>query len=198
MLTIPLILNTSCNVHTKQFPGHVSRSIKIRRALWLVASALLFRPWAGKVFRPWRVALLRLWGADVTWDAEVYASAQVWAPWNLRMGRGACLGPHVVVYNQAMVTLDEDVCVSQQATLCTAGHDLHDPLAPHNNAQSGLVVAPISLHRGAWVGMQAFVGMGVEVGDYAVVGARACVFADVPQGAVVGGNPAKEIKNRTL
>ena len=47
-------------------------------------------------------------------------------------------------------------------------------------------------------GGQAFVGMGVTVGRGAVVGARSAVFRDVAPWTVVGGNPARFIKQRTL
>ena len=41
-------------------------------------------------------------------------------------------------------------------------------------------------------------GMGVTIGEGAVVGARAAVFKDVEPWTVVGGNPAKVIKNRII
>lgn len=168
-------------MNEKIYLGRVTMGVKIRRAIWNVVSVLLFRPFGTKVFRLWRVTLLNMFGAKVNWNADVYASAKVWAPWNLRMDKGSCLGPGVICYNQAMVALAENVCVSQMATLCTAGHDVREG----NNAETGLVVAPIVLQRDAWVGMQAFVGMGVTVGEKSVIGARANVFKDVPDNTVV-------------
>lgn len=50
----------------------------------------------------------------------------------------------------------------------------------------------------SWVAADAFVGMGVTIGEGAVVGARAAVFKDVEPWTVVGGNPAKFIKKRIL
>jgi len=50
----------------------------------------------------------------------------------------------------------------------------------------------------SWVAADAFVGMGVTIGEGAVVGARACVFKDVEAWSVVGGNPAKFIKRREI
>ena len=44
----------------------------------------------------------------------------------------------------------------------------------------------------------AFIGMGVTIGEGAVVGARAAVFKDVEPWTVVGGNPAKFIKKRVI
>lgn len=175
--------------------GKVTMATKVRRAVWNVARLLLFRPFATKLFRLWRLCVLKCFGAQVSWQCDVYASCRVWAPWNLQMEPGSCLGPETVCYNQALVRLEKDACLSQYATICTAGHDVQQVQSgAQNNAQSGLVVAPVTLKQDAWVGMRAFIGMGVEVGEHAVVGACACVFKDVPARAVVGGNPAQVIK----
>jgi len=172
--------------------GYVPVSVKIRRAAWNVACALLFRPFPTKLFRRWRLLLLRLFGANIHPSADVYSSCRLWAPWNLRMGPGSCLGPDTICYNQAMVCLEEDACVSQYAYICTAGHTT-DAV---NSADSGLIIAPVTLHRGAWVGTRAFIGMGAEIGENAIVGATASVYKDVPANAIVGGNPSKIIRYR--
>lgn len=173
-------------------PGHVTGSIKMKRVVWNVAAALLFRPFATPVFRKWRLMLLRLFGAQVEWDANVYASVKIWAPWRLRMGHRACLGPEVICYNQDWVVLEDDAIVSQYSYLCTAGHDTSHA----NTADEGLITAPIVLRKGAWIGSRAFVGMGVEIGEGAVVGATASVYKSVEPWTVVGGNPAKVLKKR--
>lgn len=164
------------------------------RAVWNVAYALLFRPFGTSLFWPWRRLLLLLFGAKIDRHAMVYASCRIWAPWNLRMAAGSCLGPQVICYNQAMVCLEENATVSQYSYLCTAGHDI----TMQNTAESGLIVAPISVHRGAWIGTRAFVGMGVEVGENAIVGATASVYKDVDKLTIVGGNPARIIRKRNL
>jgi acetyltransferase-like isoleucine patch superfamily enzyme len=52
------------------------------------------------------------------------------------------------------------------------------------------------VRRGASIGSNATILCGVEIGERAVVGAGAVVTRSVPAGAVVAGNPAKEIKSR--
>lgn len=176
-------------MHEKTNAGFVPLRTKIRRILWNIAYFTLFRPLPTSLFWPWRWMLLRMFGADVPYKTLVYSSAEIWAPWNLKMGLHSCLGPHVICYNQAMVTLEENVIVSQYACLCTAGHDTSEI----NNKYTSLVVAPITIRRNAWVAMKAFVGMGVIVGERSIVGATASVFKDVAPFTVVGGNPAKII-----
>jgi len=52
------------------------------------------------------------------------------------------------------------------------------------------------VRRGASIGSNATILCGVEIGERAVVGAGAVVTKSVPAGAVVAGNPAREIKSR--
>lgn len=175
-------------------PGHVPGSIKIKRVVWNIAAAFLFRPFITPVFRKWRIALLRLFGAKVEWDANVYASVKIWAPWMLQMGHRACLGPEVICYNQDWVVLEDEAVVSQYSYLCTAGHDVN----MMNTADKSLITAPIILKSKSWIGARSFIGMGVEIGEGAVVGATASVYKSVEPWSVVGGNPCKIIKMRKL
>lgn len=175
-------------------PEHVPVSIKIKRVVWNITATFLFRPFITPVFRKWRIALLRLFGAKVEWDANVYASVKIWAPWMLQMGHRACLGPEVICYNQDWVVLKDDAVVSQYTYLCTAGHDVN----MMNTADKSLITAPIILKSKSWIGARSFIGMGVEIGEGAVVGATASVYKSVEPWSVVGGNPCKIIKMRKL
>lgn len=174
--------------------GYVSHIIKVRRVLWNVVYTLLFHPFPTQLFWWWRWLLLKMFGAKVDYHAYVYSSVKIWAPWNLIMEEGSCLGPDVICYNQAMVTVKKNATVSQYAYLCTAGHKTDE----HNSALSGLIVAPIIICHASWIGTRAFINMGVEVGAYAIVGATASVYRDVDPWTVVGGNPAKYIKKRVI
>ena len=107
------------------------------------------------------------------------------------MERYACLTSDVDCYNVDIIRIGANTTVSQGAYLCTASHDITNPLNP-------LITAPIIIEDQAWIAADAFVSMGVTIGQGAVVGARAAVFKDVEPWTVVGGNPAKFIKKRIL
>ena len=166
-------------------------SNKLRRLWWGIVCALFYRPFGGPLFRQWRVCVLRAFGAEIGTKCAISASAAIWAPWNLVVGNVVAIGPRVKVYNPGKILIRDKVTVSQDATLCTASHDFTLPANP-------LVTAPIRIDSFAWVAAEAFVGMGVTVGEGAVVGARAAVFKDVEPWTVVGGNPAKFIKKRII
>lgn len=164
---------------------------RVKRAIWSVVNATIFRCIISTKLRAVRNIILRMFGADLPLSVCVYPTCKIWAPWNLKMDVGSCIGPNTHVYNKNSILIGRNVTVSQEAFLCTAGHDIR-------TTNMELVTAPIILKDGVWVAARAFVGMGVTIGEEAVVGACACVFKDVEAHTVVGGNPAKKISDRIL
>lgn len=179
---------------SKHTLGHVSLSNKLKRGIWNIIALFLFRPFGTKLFRIWRLCILKLFGAKVEWDAEIYSSAKIWAPWKLKMGHRACLGPNTICYNQDWVVLEDDVVVSQYSYLCTASHEVNQL----NTANDSLITAPIWIKEKAWIGTKAFISLGVCIGKAAIVGATASVYKSVEDYNIVGGNPAQFIKKRVL
>jgi putative colanic acid biosynthesis acetyltransferase WcaF len=172
----------------RSFPSPHSHQNRVGRVLWTLAWLVFFRP-SPRPFHAWRRWLLRLFGANIARGAHPYPSTRIWAPWNLTMGEGSCLGDHVDCYSVDRVTLEPDATVSQYAFLCTASHDYTVTGMP-------VITAPIWIGRRAWVAADVFVGPGVTIGEGAVVGARASVFRNVDPWTVVGGTPAHVIKKR--
>lgn len=161
-----------------------------KRIIWTIVNKTVFRLLASRYLKIFRHALLRAFGAKIDKQALVYSSCTIYAPWNLAVGR-ACIGPNTRLYNKAPIQIGDDCVVSQGSYLCTASHDISDLMLP-------LESAPIVLSRNTWVAADAFIGMGVTIGEGAVVGARAAVFKDVEPWTVVGGNPARFIKKRVI
>ena len=160
------------------------------RLLWSVVYYFAFRytpPWCFA----WRRLILQCFRARLAPGSRVYPSVRIWAPWNLRMARGACLGPEVYCFNVAPVSIGQDATVSFRAFLCSASHDI-------DSIDRTLTSGPIAIERGAWIFADAFIGMNVTIGEGAVVGARAVVVRDVRPFMVVAGNPAREIRERRL
>jgi putative colanic acid biosynthesis acetyltransferase WcaF len=161
---------------------------KMGRGIWGVVWLLLFRP-SPRPFHGWRRFLLRCFGARIGPGAMPYPSAIIWAPWNLVMGAHSTLGDGVDCYSVATVEIGDHASVSQRAYLCAASRDLDDPDHP-------LMTAPIVISAHGWVAAEAYVGPGVTIAVGGVVAARAVAVRDVPEWAVVAGNPARVIRQR--
>ena len=54
----------------------------------------------------------------------------------------------------------------------------------------------IVIGNDVWIGYEAVIMAGVHIGNGAIIGTRAVVTKDVPPYAIVGGVPAKKIRNR--
>lgn len=171
------------------FSAH-SRQNKLGRMLWGVVWLFLYRP-TPRFLHGWRRFLLRCFGAKIGRGTFPFPSVKVWAPWNLEVGDHCALSDGVDCYCVDRIVIGSHVTISQYSFLCTASHDYED-------SHFGLITAPIRIDDGAWVAADAFIGLGVHLGEGAVVAARASVFRDVPPWTVVAGNPAKAIKQRQL
>ncbi len=84
------------------------------------------------------------------------------------------------------ITIEDDVMIAANVSLISNNHDLYD--------RQVLICKPIVIKKGAWIGAGAAILPGVTVGKYAVVGAASVVTHDVPDYAVVVGNPARVTK----
>lgn len=175
-------------------PGFVgptfSLANRLKRVLWQIVWALLAR-WTPPAAHKWRIALLRMFGADVSWQAYVYGSVKIWAPWNLVMAPYATLGPDVTAYNIALITLGPRSVVSQGAHLCTGTHDHRVPSFP-------LYARPIHLMSRTWVCTGAFVGPGVNMAAGSVLAAHGVTFTSLEAWTVYLGNPAQVHSSRPI
>ena len=170
--------------------SELSRKNQCMRFLWGLVWKVFFITAPRPCFA-WRRGLLNCFGANIHSSARVYPGVKVWAPWSLKMQANSVLGDYVNCYNVAPVIMECGSIVSQYAHLCTASHDVSDP-------KFKLITAPINLGAQSWVCAGAFVGMGVSLGEGAVVAACSVVVRDVSPWTIVGGNPAVFIKRRVL
>lgn len=161
---------------------------RVERAVWGVAWGLLAR-WTPPPLHRWRRLVLNAFGAKLAPNARVYGAAKVWYPRNLVMEENAVMGPGVICYSMASITICRDAIVSQRAHLCAGTHEVDDPLFQ-------LRAYPIVIGAKAWVAAEAFVGPGVTLGEGAVLGARGVTVKDLPEWTIWAGNPARRIRER--
>ncbi len=158
------------------------------RAIWNMVWALTCS-WTPPQLYAWRRFVLNLFGADVARGARVYGSAKVWYPPNLKMGKGAVLGPHTVCYCMDTIVLEDFAEVAQYNYLAAGTHDIE-------SATFQLTTRPIRICSYAWLAAGGFVGPGVTVAEGAVLAARGVTFRDLDAWTVYVGNPAQPTRAR--
>jgi putative colanic acid biosynthesis acetyltransferase WcaF len=180
---VAMLLNIKVNRATPKW----TLGEQILRGLWSLMHPI-FRC-SPRIFWRWRVLILRLFGAAIGPDVHIYPTAMVALPWNLAIGADASIGDRAIIYNLGLVSIGDGATVSQGAHLCAGTHD-------YKLADLPLLKTPITIGEGAWICADAFVGPGVKIGDYAIVGARAVAMRDVADWSIAVGNPAKIIGRR--
>jgi len=95
-----------------------------------------------------------------------------------------------------------DVCEVRFGDNCLLGPGVHIYTATHpidpNERNSGKEYAkPIIFGNNVWIGGSSVINPGVTIGDNVVIASGSVVTKDVPNNVVVGGNPAKIIKENT-
>ena len=167
-----------------------SRGEVLMRLVWAFVQATIFR-WSPRPLHGFRAWLLRLFGADITGPVVIFPTARVTYPKKLSLAPHSMVGPHVNLYNLALIRLEYGSNVSQYCHLCAGSHDFNQWSMP-------LVTAPIVIGRNVWLGADVFVGPGVTVGELCVVGARSVVVRDLPAKMVCAGSPCRPFRERSV
>jgi putative colanic acid biosynthesis acetyltransferase WcaF len=175
---------------TQRLVSSATTGTKVRRLLWSLVESTLFRcsfhTWSG-----WRSMLLRSFGARVGARCIIRRTVRVYYPWHITVGDLCVIGDAANLYSLGQITIGDRAMISQEAYVCAGTHDHTDPALP-------LLTPPVVIGRDAWICARAFVGPGVTIGEGAVVAACGVAVKDVSAWTIVGGNPAKFIKNRVV
>ena len=107
---------------------------------------------------------------------------------NITIGNNVFINAGCKFQDQGGIYVGDGALIGHNVVLATLNHDL-DP-AKRQQLHPGKII----IGRGVWIGANATVTAGVTVGDNAVIAAGAVVNKDVEANTVVGGVPARKIK----
>ncbi|BCX04444.1 MAG: transferase [Candidatus Roseilinea sp.] len=111
------------------------------------------------------------------------------------IGKNSLIGEMNVIRGQGGVHIGNRVYTSPLCQIIAVNHVFDDPARPF--VEQGITAEGIVIEDDVWIGSGAVILDGVRVGKGAVVAAGAVVTRDVPPHTVVGGVPAKVIKEIT-
>lgn len=103
-------------------------------------------------------------------------------------------GMHILGLGE--VTIGDYFHSGMNITIITSNHNWDSDVAiPYDKQRNN---KPVYIKDFVWIGHGVIITPGVTIGEGAIVAAGAVVTRDVPNGAIVGGNPAKLIKYRDI
>jgi len=112
----------------------------------------------------------------------------------LKLGRRVNFARGVWINARGGVVMGNDVMIGPGARVISNGHEMASTERPM--IDQGLYSRPIKIGDDVWIGANAIVLPGVEIGSHSVVAAGSIVTKDVPSYVVVAGAPARVVKHR--
>ncbi len=162
----------------------------VKRTVWFFVNALFLinplNPSSGlKTF--W----LRLFGAKIGNRVVFKQSINVKYPWNLQVGNYSWIGEKVWIDSLGKVSIGNNCCISQGALLLCGNHN-------YKCDTFDLIVSPIVIEDGVWIGANSVVCGGVVCCSHSVLSAMSLASTDLLSFSVYRGNPAVKIRDRVI
>jgi acetyltransferase-like isoleucine patch superfamily enzyme len=110
----------------------------------------------------------------------------------IKIGRDSLVGEYSIIRGQGGVQIGDRVYTSPFTQIISVNHVFDDPNRPF--VEQGITAEGIVIEDDVWLGAGSVITDGVRVGKGAVVAAGAVVTQDVPPHTVVGGVPAKILR----
>lgn len=162
----------------------------VKRFLWYFINVLFIKngwfPFSG-FKRFW----LKLFGAKIGKGVVIKPNVNIKYPWKLIVGDHVWIGENVWIDNLETITIGNNCCLSQGVFLLCGNHD-------YTSSSFDLMVKPIVLEDGAWIGAKAIVCPGVTVGTHAVLSVGSVATRNLDAYGIYSGNPASRIKERVI
>lgn len=146
--------------------------------------ALYFRRWCCR-------HLFAECGADLNVEQGAYIGngKSVYAGNHIGIGKNFCL------HNRTLIIRDY-LLMGENVLIQGGGHSFADPNKQIGDG-SNISSEPLEIGPDVWIGARAIILPGCKrIGTHSIIGAGAVVTHDVPDYAIVGGNPARILKMR--
>ncbi|MCU4156963.1 WcaF family extracellular polysaccharide biosynthesis acetyltransferase [Carboxylicivirga sp. A043] len=161
-----------------------------KRTLWFIINTLVLinplNPLSGiKVF------FLRLFGAKIGKGVVIKPGVNIKYPWKLKIGDHTWIGERVWIDNLDHVTIGSHCCLSQEAFVLIGNHN-------YSKDTFDLMVAPVVIENGVWIGARSIVTGGVTCMSHSVLAVNSVTSKTMDAYSIYRGNPATKVKERVI
>ncbi len=162
----------------------------IKRLIWYFINVLFFinplNP-SSKI-KTW---ILKLFGAKIGKGVTIKPGVNIKYPWKLSIGNHSWIGEKVWIDNLDSVNIGSNCCLSQEAMLLCGNHN-------YTKITFDLMIGPISLENGVWIGAKSIVTPNTICKSLAVLSVLSTASGTLDAYSIYKGNPAIKIKERKI
>jgi putative colanic acid biosynthesis acetyltransferase WcaF len=163
---------------------------KIKVILWFFANSLIINNYL-PIPMSIKVLVLKIFGAKIGKNLTIKPKVNIKYPWFLEIGNNVWIGETAWIDNFVKVIIEDNVCISQGATLLTGNHN-------YKKSNFEMIVGEIYLEKGSWIGAKSVVCGGVKCKSHSVLAVNSVTSKDLNPYTIYQGNPAKEIRERII
>ena len=110
-------------------------------------------------------------------------------PWKVVIGNYVSIDDYAYLRSTGLIEIGDYVSIAMYVHIVPGGHDIRSR-GFENNATF------VKIENGVFLGADSFVGRGVTIGQFSVLGSRAAAYKDIPENSVAVGMPAKVVGER--
>jgi len=149
----------------------------------------------GRIVMQTDTSQLERFGRQHYTDADFEYASEFYRKWDsmLTIGDGTQIGNDYCISCWCRIDIGRHVLISDRVFITDALHR-HESMNVPILVQSMSEGRPICIDNGAWIGVGVTILPGVHIGKNALIGAGSVVSKNVPDGAVVVGNPARVVR----
>lgn len=133
----------------------------------------------------------RLAGIKIGKGSTIHTGARFYNPSNISIGEDTIVGEMAVLDGREELRIGSHVDIASQVLIYNAQHDV-------DSENFDAISSKVIIKDYVFIGPKSIILPGVTIGEGAVVGAGAVVTKDVNPYTIVGGVPAKLIRERRL
>jgi len=162
----------------------------VKRSLWYFVNVVIFRnPFC--LSSRFKVFLLRCFGAKTGKGIVIKPEVNIKYPWKLSIGNNVWIGEAVWIISFDLVQIGDNCCLSQGAMLIGGSHN-------YKRTTFDLMIGPIVLENGVWIGAKAIVCHGVTCKSHSILAVNSVLNTDMEPYSIYRGNPTAKIRDRIM